>query len=42
MAKRKLTRRQHWQIEKVQAERRERANKKDKAIDVAIEHGDLG
>ena len=42
MAKRKLTRRQKWQIEKVQAERRQRASKKDKAIDAAIEHGDLG
>lgn len=42
MAKRRLTRRQQWQIEKVQAERRDRAGKKDKAIDDAIEHGDLG
>jgi ribosome biogenesis GTPase len=42
MAKRQLTRRQKWQIEKVQAERRARAQKKDKAIDSAIDHGDLG
>ncbi|MGB2516361.1 MAG: small ribosomal subunit biogenesis GTPase RsgA, partial [Pseudomonadales bacterium] len=42
MAKRQLTRRQKWQIEKVQAERRARAQKQDQAIDSAIEHGDLG
>ena len=41
MAKRKLTRRQQWQIDKVQDERRVRANKQDGAIDKAIEHGDL-
>ncbi|MCS5558691.1 MAG: ribosome biogenesis GTPase RsgA, partial [Oceanospirillaceae bacterium] len=41
MAKRKLPRRQQWQIDKVQDERRVRANKQDGAIDEAIEHGDL-
>ena len=41
MAKRKLTRRQQWQIDKVQDERRSRAGKQDGAIDQAIEHGDL-
>ena len=41
MAKRKLTRHQQWQIDKVQEERRARANKQDGAIERAIEHGDL-
>ena len=41
MAKRKLTRHQQWQIDKVQEERRARANKQDGAIEQAIEHGDL-
>ena len=41
MAKRKLTRHQQWQIDKVQEERRARATKQDGAIERAIEHGDL-
>ena len=41
MTKRKLTRHQQWQIDKVQEERRARANKQDSAIERAIEHGDL-
>jgi ribosome biogenesis GTPase len=41
MAKRKLTRHQQWQIDKVQEERRARANKQDGVIEQAIEHGDL-
>ena len=42
MAKRKLTRKQQWQINKVQTERVLRAQKKDSAIDESIENSQLG
>lgn len=42
MSKRKLTRRQSWRINKIQAERVERASKKDQSIDTKLNTGDLG
>ncbi|MEH6628241.1 MAG: small ribosomal subunit biogenesis GTPase RsgA [Motiliproteus sp.] len=42
MAKRKLTRRQSWRIEKIQNERAARAQKKDHSIDQQLTSGDLG
>ncbi len=42
MAKRKLTRKQQWQIEKVQTERLLRAQKKDDAITQTLMESDLG
>lgn len=42
MAKRKLTRRQSWRIQKIQDERTARAAKKDASIDAQLEGGDLG
>lgn len=42
MAKRKLNRRQKWRIEKIQAEKAERANKKAKALENELIGGDLG
>lgn len=42
MAKRKLTRRQAWRIEKIQKERADRAAKKNEKVDLQLEGGDLG
>lgn len=42
MAKRKLTRRQSWRIQKIQDERAARASKKDTAIDQQLDSSDLG
>lgn len=42
MAKRKLTRRQSWRIQKIQEERTARASKKDAAIDQQLDSTDLG
>ena len=42
MAKRKLTRRQAWRIQKIQDERTARAAKKDASIDEQLDGGDLG
>lgn len=42
MAKRKLTRRQNWRIQKIQDERAARAAKRDASIDDQLEGGDLG
>ncbi len=42
MSKRKLTRKQSWRIEKVQDERRARAQKKDNLVEQQLEGGDLG
>ncbi len=42
MAKRKLTRRQSWRIEKIQKERAARAQKKDSHIDQQLTSGELG
>jgi ribosome biogenesis GTPase len=42
MAKRKLTRRQAWRIQKIQDERTARAAKKDASIDDQLDGGDLG
>lgn len=42
MAKRKLTRRQAWRVEKIQAERTERAKRRDAKLDEVLEGGDLG
>jgi len=42
MSKRKLNRRQKWRIEKIQAEKTERANRKDKKFDQTFHTGDLG
>ncbi len=42
MAKRKLNRRQKWRIEKVQAEKAERAAKKQAKLDQSIDAGELG
>ncbi|MBY4677049.1 small ribosomal subunit biogenesis GTPase RsgA [Marinobacterium arenosum] len=42
MAKRKLTRRQHWRINKIQQERAERVAKRDAAVDAELEGGELG
>jgi len=42
MAKRKVNRRQAWRIEKIQTERKARAERKDAEIDAQLEGGDLG
>ncbi|MCW8885415.1 MAG: small ribosomal subunit biogenesis GTPase RsgA [Motiliproteus sp.] len=42
MAKRKLTRRQSWRIEKIQKERASRAQKKSQKIDQQLTSGELG
>lgn len=42
MTKRKLNRRQKWRIEKIQAEKAARANKKDKQFKQEFSAGDLG
>ncbi|MEH6469877.1 MAG: small ribosomal subunit biogenesis GTPase RsgA [Halopseudomonas sp.] len=42
MSKRKLTRRQSWRVNKIQAERVERAGKKDHNIDEKLHSGELG
>ncbi|MBN3563957.1 small ribosomal subunit biogenesis GTPase RsgA [Aliamphritea spongicola] len=42
MAKRKLTRRQAWRIQKIQDERSERAKRKNSNIDQQLEGGELG
>lgn len=42
MTKRKLSRQQRWRIEKVQAERTERASKRDSRADQALNEGELG
>ena len=42
MSKRKLTRRQAWRIEKIQAERSKRADRRDSHLDARLEGGDLG
>lgn len=42
MAKRKLTRRQSWRIQKIQQERADRAQKKDQDIDQMLVAGELG
>ncbi len=42
MAKRKLTRRQAWRVQKIQEERAARAAKRDATIDDQVEGGDLG
>jgi ribosome biogenesis GTPase len=42
MTKRKISRQQRWRIEKVQAERTERASKRDTQLDKALTEGELG
>lgn len=42
MSKRKLTRRQSWRIEKIQAERSARATRRDSAADEQLTEGELG
>lgn len=42
MAKRKLTRRQAWRIEKIQEERRQRLQRKQQQTDDALDHSRLG
>ncbi len=42
MAKRKVSRRQVWRIEKIQAERSARASKRDAVINKQLEGGELG
>lgn len=42
MSKRKVNRRQAWRIEKIQSERKARAERKDAQIDAQLEGGDLG
>jgi ribosome biogenesis GTPase len=42
MTKRKISRQQRWRIEKVQAERTERASKRDTQLDKALNEGELG
>ncbi|EAT12305.1 small ribosomal subunit biogenesis GTPase RsgA [Bermanella marisrubri] len=42
MAKRKLNKRQAWRVKKIQAEREERASKKESQIHHELEGGDLG
>lgn len=42
MAKRKLTRRQSWRIQKIQDERAKRAQKKSETIDESLTAGELG
>lgn len=42
MSKRKISRQQRWRIEKIQAERSERASRRQSQIDEAISEGSLG
>jgi len=42
MAKRRLTRRQQWRIDKVQGEREKRANRREDDIQESLSHGELG
>jgi len=42
MAKRKLTRQQKWRVEKIQAERAERAQRKEKEISSRLNNNELG
>lgn len=42
MAKRRLTRRQQWRINKVQQEREKRAHKHEGQIEESLSHGELG
>lgn len=42
MAKRKLTRRQAWRIQKIQAERTQRAERRESQLDAELAGGDLG
>lgn len=42
MAKRRLTRRQQWRIDKVQAEREQRATRREGQIKESLSHGELG
>jgi ribosome biogenesis GTPase len=42
MAKRKLTRRQAWRIEKIQAERAQRAERRESQLNAQLEGGELG
>lgn len=42
MAKRRLTRRQQWRINKVQEERESRAQRREGQIDESLSHGELG
>lgn len=42
MAKRRLTRRQQWRIDKVQEEREKRANRREDKIQERLSHGELG
>ncbi|MEJ2442909.1 MAG: small ribosomal subunit biogenesis GTPase RsgA [Exilibacterium sp.] len=42
MARRKLTRRQAWRIEKIQQERRTRAHKRETQLDTQLNEGELG
>ncbi len=42
MAKRHLTRRQQWRIDKVQGEREKRANRREDHIQESLSHGELG
>lgn len=42
MAKRRLTRRQQWRIDKVQEEREQRANRREDQIQESLSHGELG
>ena len=42
MAKRKLTRRQAWRVNKIQEERARRAERLDEQLDSQLEGGDLG
>ncbi len=42
MAKRKLTRRQSWRVQKIQDERSARAQKKAEKADQRLDHGELG
>ncbi|MEZ5525351.1 MAG: small ribosomal subunit biogenesis GTPase RsgA [Pseudomonadales bacterium] len=42
MAKRRLTRRQQWRIDKIQQERKQRAEKREGHIEESLAHGELG
>lgn len=42
MSKRKLTKHQRWRIDKIQDERKERAQKRDQASDDLLQNGELG
>lgn len=42
MAKRRLTRRQQWRIDKVQKERQQRATRREGQIEESLSHGELG